>query len=123
MRTASSIYYQITSAQLLPWSCTGITPFTSYVPADKHTSVVAISGTAGAGQLPGYSGGIESVAITAPDGTTAASTTAPLKNWTSNQSTPNILQCLPVPADSHGVFTITISDQQHSVATTKITIP
>jgi hypothetical protein len=123
MRTASSVYYQITSAQLLPWSCTGITPFTAYIPSDKHVSVVAINGTAGAGQLSSAFGGIESVSITAPDGTTAASTTAPLKNWTSNQSQPNILQCLPVPADSHGVFTITISDQQHSVATATISIP
>lgn len=123
MRTASSVYYQITSAELLPWSCTGITPFTAYVPSDRHTSVVAITGTVGAGQLTSYAATIESVAITAPDGTTAASTTAPLKTWTSNQSLPNIRQCLPVPADAHGQFTITISDQQHSKATAQITIP
>jgi hypothetical protein len=123
LRTASSVYYQITSAQLLPWSCTGITPFTAYVPFDKHTSVVAITGTVGAGKLSSYAATIESVAITAPDGTTAASTTAPLKTWTSNQSLPNIRQCLPVPADAHGQFTITISDQQHSTATAQISIP
>jgi hypothetical protein len=123
LRTASSVYFQITSAQLLPWSCSGITPFTAYVPFDKHTSVVAITGTVGAGKLTSYAATIESVAITAPDGTTATSTTAPLKTWTSNQSLPNIRQCLPVPADAHGQFTITISDQQHSTATAQITIP
>lgn len=125
MRTSTGVYYRITSAELLPWSCESTAPHTGFVPITKDTSVIALNGTAGASGLPrGISAdAIGSMSITAPDGTTAAVTTLPLRAWSNNQSTSNELLCLPVPAHLSGTYTISITDYEHKTATAKVTVP
>ena len=121
--TSTGIYYRITSAQLLPWSCNSIAPHTGFIPMTKDTSVIAVNGTAGASGLPRIlsSDAIGSMSITAPDGTTAAVTTLPLRSWANNGSTSNELLCLPVPAHLPGTYTITIADYEQKTATAKVT--
>ncbi|CAN5453868.1 hypothetical protein BH10ACT8_BH10ACT8_32790 [soil metagenome] len=123
LRTASNLYYVMTSAQLLPWSCASTAPRTAYIPGAKSISVIALNGTLGAGELSVHASGVTSMYIKAPDGTTAAVTTLPLVPVLSNQSYPNELLCLPVPSHLPGVYTITITDYEHHVATSKITVP
>lgn len=121
--TAGTVYFDITSAELLPWSCSGITPFTAFIPFAKTTSIIALRGTIGTTTAPTGGTGLESLSLTAPDGTTAAVITPPLKVWQSNQSTPDLLQCIPVPAHLSGTYVLKITDSQRNSATANITIP
>ena len=125
LRTPTGVYYRITSAQLLPWSCASVAPHTGFIPITKDTSVIAVNGTAGASGLPRnvHADAIGSMSITAPDGTTAAVTTPPLRSWSNNDSTSNELLCLPVPAHLPGTYTITITDYEHKTATANVTVP
>lgn len=123
LTTAGQIYYQITSARLLPWSCAGIPIATAFIPSARSTSVIALNGTVGAGSVVAGGNTIEQMSITAPDGTTAAVITPPLKVWNTDQSTPNELMCVPVPTGLSGRYHLRITDALRTSATATITLP
>lgn len=123
LTTPGHVYYQVISAQLLPWSCSGIPPFTAYIPSAKSTSVIALNGTAGSESVTAGGNTIEQMSITAPDGTTAAVITPPLRVWNSDQSTPNELMCIPVPTGLPGRYRLKITDAPHTSATATIIVP
>ena len=123
LTTPGHLYFQITSAQLLPWSCSGTPSITAFIPSAKTTSVIALNGTVGAGTLTRYANALSRMSITAPDGTTAAVITPPLKAWLSNQSSPNELMCVPVPTGLSGRYVLKITDDVPTSATATITVP
>lgn len=123
LTTPGHLYFQITSAQLLPWSCAGIPRSTAFVPSASSTSVIALNGTVGAGSVVAGGTTIEQMSITAPDGTTAAVITPPLKVWNTDQSTPDELMCLPVPAGLSGSYRLKITDSLRTSATATIIVP
>ncbi len=114
--TTGHAYLDITSAQVVPWSCSGITPYTAFTPSDRSTSVIAIRGSAGALTVPPGGTALEAMSMAAPDGTTASVITPPLKVWSTHQSTPGLLLCLPVPAGLRGTYVLKITDSQRSSA-------
>ncbi len=123
LTTPGQIYFQITSAQLLPWSCSGTPSITAFIPSAKTTSVVAVNGTVGAGSLARHANALSQMSITAPDGTTAAVITPPLTAWLSDQSSPNELMCVPVPTGLSGRYVLKITDDVPTSATATITVP
>ncbi|MDQ2756901.1 MAG: hypothetical protein M3Y71_10115 [Actinomycetota bacterium] len=123
LTTPGRIYFQITSAQLLPWSCSGTPSITAFIPSAKTTSVIALNGTVGAGSLVRHANALSKMSITAPDGTTAAVITPPLRAWLSDQSSPNELMCVPVPTGLPGRYILKITDDVPSSATATITVP
>lgn len=120
--TTGHAYLDIASAQVVPWSCTGITPFTAFTPWDRSTSVIVIRGSAGALTVPAGGTAIEAMSVAAPDGTTASVITPPLKVWFADQSTPDILVCVPVPAGLPGTYVLTITDSQRASASATLTV-
>lgn len=123
LTTAGHLYFQITSAQLLPWSCSGTPSITAFIPSAKTTSVIALNGTVGAGSLARHANALSRMSITAPDGTTAAVITPPLKAWLSDQSSPNELMCVPVPTGLSGRYVLKITDDVPTSATATIIVP
>ncbi|OFE17380.1 hypothetical protein BA895_16500 [Humibacillus sp. DSM 29435] len=123
LTTPGHIYYRITSAQLLPWSCSGVPPLTAFIPSAKSVSVIALNGTAGAGSVAVGGNVIGQMSITAPDGTTAAVISPPLKVWNTDQSSPNILMCIPVPTGLAGRYVLKITDAVPTSATATILVP
>ncbi|MEO8829621.1 hypothetical protein [Lapillicoccus sp.] len=123
LTTPGHAYYEITSAQLLPWSCSGVPTLTAFIPSAKSTSVIAVNGTAGAGSVVAGGNTIEQLSITAPDGTTAAVITPPLRVWHTDQSTANELMCVPVPTGLPGRYRLEITDALRTSATAMITVP
>ena len=123
LTTPGHAYFQISSAQLLPWSCAGVPPLTAFIPSAKSVSVIAVNGTAGSGSVTAGGNTIEQMSITAPDGTTAAVITPPLRVWHSDQSTPNELMCVPVPTGLSGRYVLKITDAPQTSATATIIVP
>ena len=123
LTTPGRLYFQISSAQLLPWSCSGTPSTTAFIPSAKTTSVIAVNGTVGAGSLARHANALSQMSITAPDGTTAAVITPPLKAWLSNQSSPNELMCVPVPTGLSGRYVLKITDDVPTSATATIIVP
>ena len=121
MRTRHA-YLDITSAQVVPWSCSGITPDTAFTPSDRSTSVIALRGSAGAITVPPGGTALETMSMTAPDGTTASVITPPLQVWFAHQSTPGLLLCLPVPGGLRGTYVLKITDSQRASASAKFTV-
>jgi hypothetical protein len=123
LTTRGHTYLDVTSAQVLPWSCRGIAPSTAFLPSARTTSVIALFGVAGADAVPPQGTAIEAMSVTAPDGTTAGVLTLPSRAWFSHQSTANELLCLPIPAGLPGRYVLRITDAYRKTVTARIDVP
>jgi hypothetical protein len=123
LTTATHTYFDVTSAQVLPWSCQGVAPRTAFIPSARTSSVLALAGTAGADAVPRQGTSIDAISVTAPNGTTAAVLTLPLQTWSSHQSTANELLCVPIPAGLPGRYVLRITDYYRKTATATIEVP